>query len=191
MIKQVKRKTPILLLAMALSLSACASSSQSSGTENSWQEPAWMAQQRQQVEIYENNMASCFRELGADYSLLLGGGVALITNLDSEDDAEAVTQIHFLALEECYSRYDQPAMWLLSANAETYSMMLDVRECAIAHGFAVDEPPPLEVWQEQEIPWNPLGHHISTLPDDELRPLLENCSQIGPGRFSTPPRVTQ
>ena len=165
---------------VSLLLAGCAADVTASNSGTGWVEPAWMSQMRQEQEIFERSMTSCFDQHGVESRIALGGGVTTPGPVD--DSAEVLSHLYAVWME-CHEQIGLPSMWLMAPDEEAYSMMLDVRECIMYFGFEVDEPPAFAVWAEQVHPWNPMASLIHTLPTEELAPVMDTCLQVGPGRI--------
>ena len=167
----------------ALLASGCTGSTNLVEPTPGWETPNWMAEQRRQVEEWDLAMQACFSRLGLEAQISRGGGVFIRTILE-EGETDTTMYLRAAAWRECLDLHGQPAAWTEPADERTFAMMLDVRECLIAHGQTIPEPPALEVWVEQPHPWNPFEVLWHVMDDDEIGPLLDVCQQAGPGRLS-------
>ena len=189
-----KRKTlpfAVLLLGVGLaSAGACASDGGPVAVD--WVEPGWVAQARQEIEEYQNAFVACMRANGADAEVSIGGVVSGFA-VTIDGDGRPIPGIEEVLLEatDICGDIPSPEHWGLPMDEQAYERMLDVRECLIAHGYEVSEPPTLEMWlgQGPSNAWNPYlnlfpGHAASPLSDDELIALLRVCPQSGFGFLS-------
>ena len=190
-----RRKTlpfAVLLLGAGLGgASACAAGEGLVAVD--WDEPGWVAQARQEVEDYQNAFVACMRANGADAEVMIGGNViGFAVTIDEEGlPIPGIEELLENATDTCGEQVPRPAHWGHSKDEQAYERMLDVRECLIAHGHEVSEPPSLEAWlgQSPANAWNLYldlfpGHAASPLPDDELIALLRVCPQSGFGFLS-------
>jgi len=66
-----------------------------------------------------------------------------------------------------------------------YGRMIDTRDCIVAHGFEVPEPPSAETWKDSDwqSAWNPYDDLVvgqNALAQDKLFALAQACPQPGP-----------
>ena len=157
-----------------------------------WSEPGWITLARQQMEEYELAMVSCLEEHGVRAEVSLGGHVGAFGHTHNDDGTEIPGAIDaLLAASDACDSVERPEHWQLPQDESAYERMLDVRECLIAHGQEISEPPSMEVWIDQGPgqAWNPYrdlmpGWSANPLPDDELIALFAACPQSGHGFMS-------
>lgn len=140
--------------------------------------PGWMAQARQEVEAYQSAMMSCFAEFGVEGDPTPGGEV-LVSYRGGEDGelAPGVEQLVENALTECSERVALPSLWTAPADADAYQRMLDSRDCLIAQGYEMPEPPSLDAWTESGFAaWNP--YQELTGPDVPVQPSLAEIERL-------------
>ena len=95
-----------------------------------------------------------------------------------------------LAASDHCEKIERPSHWRTPLDQGAYARMLDVRECVIAHGFDVQEPPSFDVWVDQgHNAWGPFhdflpGSAQSSISDDDLEALFNACPQTGNGFVS-------
>jgi len=153
----------------------------------SWVEPAWMAEARLGVAEYHAAMLSCLAEFGVEGTAAPGGLIFTGGPTDEDGvriDAQGRSPVELQRLEnqatlECQDRYPYPAHWSNTATEADYKRTLQVRECLLAHGLQVQEPPPLEIWLISR--WNPWS---SAFNDNGLGPaevdhFMTACPQTG------------
>lgn len=153
--------------------------------------PGWMAQARQEVEEYQSAMMACFAEFGVEGDPTPGGEV-LVSYRGGEDGelAPGVQELVETALTECSERVALPSLWTAPADADAYQRMLDSRDCLIAQGYEMPEPPSMEAWIESGFAaWNP--YQELTGPDAPVQPslaeierLTQECPQVIQGAIA-------
>lgn len=144
-----------LVLTAALTAGACSGESGAAGDGSPlWVEPAWMAQFRQDMEAWQLEEIACYVEHGVAATPAPSGGVQLPIITLGESPAGMSDLIHY-AMYACYARVEQLSWWRLPLDEAAHQRMLDSRECVIAHGYFVPEPPTYEVWREGGGGWLP------------------------------------
>ena len=169
------------LTVLVLLIGACTPGAPTS-TAAGWEQPAWMAQARQQIEEYQNFMISCMAERGAVGVVSLGGPVVLGRTVVGEGDFNPHEwEVWAQAGQECDELATRPEVWVAPNDEAMYDRQLDVHACIVAQGVELEPPPTLEVWLEQQNPWNPYSQLFdAALPDGvSLNELLRVCPQIG------------
>ena len=171
---------------LVLTTAGCASGPEDPWGDVAWEDPGWMAQARQEVEEFQNAMMSCLAERGVRGIVTFGAVVGVGGPFDPADLPPGTEVQMATAQQDCLEIVPQPSVWTTPADAAAYQRTLEVRECLIAHGFEIPEPPAMEVWVEMEIPWNPWATVFSlpqdAIPDDDaLRELISVCPQSGHG----------
>jgi hypothetical protein len=153
-----------------------------------WVEPGWMATVRQQYEEYVIAERACYGEHGVKGDENpFGGPIAIVW----DNSVPGMREIVDIAAAEC-DHIVGPDIWYADADQASYLRMLDTRECLIAQGYEIAEPPSKDVWIEQPSPWNPYETILSfsspifqRLSRDELQQLVTDCPQSGgPGGIS-------
>lgn len=189
---------PALILGFA-GLAGCSVPGDGMASVSEWEEPAWMAQVRQQDEAFQSAMIACFAEYGLEATRQIGGGdVGIHFTTDDGSIPEIPPGVQAIideAAEDCNARVPLPDHHTSKTlDDAAYERMIDLRDCIIAHGYDVPEPPSAEVWIDSglEAAFNPyvailLGPSPIRIPEDELRSLMEACPQSGPNYFSTGP----
>lgn len=173
-------------LGLILALTACSADPPVEQAVGQWVEPGWMAGARQEVEDYESALINCLEQQGVQSERIIGGGVSIVG--PAEDDPAIQTLIE-AADAICADQVPVPALFAAPLDETTYRQMLDVRECIVAHGWDLPEPPSLEVWQEQApIPWHPFTalddpDRGPRLTDAEFAELVNACPQGGGPRY--------
>lgn len=162
-----------------------------------WEEPGWMAQVRQQDEAYQSAMIACFAEYGLEGTRQIGGGVGFHFTTDDGSIPEippGVQEIIDAASEDCNARVSPPDHWSSVLDEASYERLIDLRECIVAQGYDVPEPPSAQVWIDSglEAAFNPYavlldGSSGFRIPEDELRSLMEACPQSGPNFYAVAP----
>lgn len=161
-----------------------------------WEEPGWMAQVRQQNEVYVSAMESCYDEYGLESTRGIGGGDIGFLNLP---DDPATQKLFEDSATDCNARISQPEYRQDQALTDSaYERMVVTRECMVAHGYQVPEPPSKETWKDSDpwyTAWNPyevlVGAGAMEVTDDELRALNEACPQPGPNFQVQAPSANQ
>ena len=155
-----------------------------------------MAQVRQQDEAFQSAMIACFAEYGLEATRQIGGGDVGI-HFTSDDGSipeipPGVQAIIDEAAEDCNARVPLPDHHASKTlDGAAYERMIDLRECIVAQGYDVPEPPSAEVWIDSGLmaAFNPyvatlMGPSAIRVPQDELRSLMEACPQSGPNYYS-------
>lgn len=161
-----------------------------------WEEPGWMAQVRQQNEEYRSAMESCYSEHGLESTRAIGGSSIGFVNLPSDP---ATQELFEQASADCNARVPLPDNEQDQALTDAaYGRMVDTRECIVAYGYEVPEPPTLETWKESDpwhVAWNPyevlVGAGAIEITHDELRALNDACPQPGPNFHVQAPSANQ
>jgi hypothetical protein len=175
----------VVLVMCTLAIAGCSLAAEDNAqTTSDWVEPGWMAQVRQQNEEYEASLISCFSEFGLEPVRIIGGGVGFV---DIPDQMDALMES---ASAECYQRVAAPEHFQIT-DAATYQRMIETRNCIVAHGWDVPEPPSESVWLEQDERWYPYVALTEPpnpqIPAAELRVLMEACPQSGMGGLGVAP----
>ncbi|MCL1900625.1 MAG: hypothetical protein FWG11_08985 [Promicromonosporaceae bacterium] len=147
----------VALAATAL-LTGCDGGETNNDAESTWQEPAWVAQFRQDMEEFQLANIACFAELGIEVVKdPAGGGLPVMPNEGRGEVPAAWLDILEVAGLECLERTRDFAWFHLPVDEEAHQRMLDARNCLLAHGHHVSEPPSFEVWREDVLAWTPHG----------------------------------
>lgn len=166
-------------------LTACGSpfnGSVDSESLGAYVEPLWMAEMRRQLEEFESSLNACVIEAGwAD-----GTGTRT-----TEDTIDAYTQVH----RECSAKvlpdwelFDEAA-WRAD-----YPRLFDIRDCLIAQGYEIPEPPSEDTWVETALtgamPWTPFNFVIDginngsiVMTQAEFDELTYQCPQSGAAAY--------
>jgi len=146
-----------------------------------------MAEARRGVAEYHTAMRNCLGEFGVVGMVAPGGLVATGGPTDGEGartDAGGMSPVELARLEsqamrECLNRVPYPPHWHNLPTEQDYQRMLENRECLIAHGLAIREPPALEAWLITR--WNPWSAAINDngLGIPEIEQFMEACPQHG------------
>ena len=170
--------------------SACSGGGDGQATA-SWVEPGWMAQARQELEEYQGATLSCLAEHGTEGEVMIGGAVAGVPQTAADGAVPPGAQeLVDEALVICSEQVPIPSLWTTPADEAAYERVLDVRQCIIAQGYDVEEPPSSETWIEDVsddgLGWGPYDRlspnpEGTGLPYDELAALMEECPQSGHG----------
>lgn len=148
----------------------------------SWEEPAWMAQARLDLEEYQLRTLACLREGGFDGMIALGGLVSIHIPVDEHgNEAPGQLDLGMSVAARCHDAVPQPPLWESPQDEAAFERMLEVRDCLLAHGFDPGEPPSLDVWIDEFVPWNPRAE-LSAFADYEIA-LDALCPQSGHGLF--------
>ena len=153
-----------------------------------------MTQVRQQDEEFQSAMIACYAEFGLTGVRTIGGGGVGFLDLadDSGQIPPAVQGVLDEASAECNARVPLAEHRSAVANDEAYARLLDLRDCIIAYGYDVPEPPSAATWKDSPLSsiWNPYSAMFSggnSLPQDELQSLMTACPQSGPGAYAEAP----
>jgi len=160
-----------------------------------WVEPGWMAQVRQENEEYQAGQIACYAEYGFTAVATMAGGVGE-WNVPTDPGTQALLQA---AADDCNARFPPPAYQDdKTLTAAAYGKMLDTRNCIIAHGYTVPEPPSQETWMDSDVnsAWNPYTYVNPVSTDagqDALDALVQACPQPGPNyvSYEIPPASLQ
>jgi len=175
-----------------LSLTGCTATQGGPTVTSTWVEPGWMAQVRQENEVYQSGQVACYAEYGFTAVKEMSGSVGF-WNVPNDPATQALFET---ASADCNARVPLPAYQdNKTLDAAAYERMLDTRACIVAHGFAVSEAPSLEVWMDSDVSsaWNPYGNlatPLSKIPPSDLAALDQACPQPGPNfvAFASPPQ---
>ncbi|MDR2723284.1 MAG: hypothetical protein LBB54_06125 [Cellulomonadaceae bacterium] len=155
-----------------------------------------MAQSRQEVEEYQAAFLSCLAALGVQGQPTIGGVVNATVPAKDGKPVPGAIELAEEAMSNCSEHVPEPSLWAAPADRDDYQRMIDVRDCLIAHGFPVPEPPSAEVWLEQrrdsdQIAWSPYtaifgddkAGHVEQFSREELTEINVACPQNGTGGF--------
>lgn len=154
-----------------------------------WVEPGWMTQVRQANDEYQSAMLACYAEHGLEGVRSMGGGVGFV-NLPQD---AATQQLVDETAQDCNARVPHPEYRLdKTLDDAAYQRMLEARECIIAHGYEVPEPPSAETWKDSALAfaWNPyreLASGVSTISADDVYAVEQACPQPGPNFYVLAP----
>ena len=181
MLQRVSSVSALVLACAVMALSGCTGQDVSAGAPG-WVEPTWITQLRQANEEYQSGQIACYAEYGFAAVPDMAGDVGFV-NLPKD---QATQDLLGVAAEDCNARVPLPERSKVLDDA-AYQRMLDLRECIIAHGYDVPEPPSAETWKESNpvyLAWNPYqvfeGPAQTRLPNDALFALADACPQPGP-----------
>lgn len=149
-------------LATTMLLTACGGGAADVETASVWQEPAWVAQFRQDMEEFQLAKIACYADFGIEVVKDPAGGIGL-----PETDGELLSDAWIDLLEsaglECLERVGSLSWAHLPVDEEAYQRMVDARDCLVAHGHHVSEPPTFEVWRQDVHAWTPHGDLFDNL----------------------------
>ncbi|MCL1899092.1 MAG: hypothetical protein FWG11_00970, partial [Promicromonosporaceae bacterium] len=135
-----------MTLVTTVLLTGCRDGAVDDGAGFTWQEPAWVAQFRQDQEEFQLAQIACWAEFGFDKVNDPAGGV-MLADFDAEQPP-GWFELFESAGFECLERTKHLAWALpLPFDEEAYQRVLDTRDCLLAHGHHVSEPPTFEVWR--------------------------------------------
>jgi len=143
-----------------------------------------MAQVRQENDAYQAATIACYAEYGFSGVRQMGGNVTFV-NVPQDDGTQALmTQ----AYNDCNLRVPRPAyIGDQVLDDAAYARMLDLRDCVIAHGYALPEPPTAPAWEESGLfdAYNPYQFFTGSSPEfvisgSDLLSLDAACPQPGP-----------
>lgn len=185
--------TAALPMVAAFALVAC--SSTQPAPEADWVEPGWMSQVRQENEAFESAMMACLAEHGVKGSITIGGGhVGVVTNVDETGQIPAgVSELNGSALEICSGEVPEPDYWHQLIDDSAYQQILDTRDCLVAQGLAIPDPPSKDRWIEDAESGRIWGAYDSLLGEDspvslaQLAELVATCPTGAYGGFSAVP----
>ena len=179
-----------ITIAVTVMFSGCATASEADASVGGWVEPGWMAQFRQEMEEDANAWVNCYAEFGVEAYIGPSFMVSFPTDYTYDPTLPARNELRNKAGMECFERLGQMRWWDVAIDADAYRRMLDSRDCLIAHGHEVPEPPAMEVWIEGGGFWNPHGEWFDARTRDvglmtatEWNEVNETCPQPGPMMF--------
>jgi len=176
-----RRKGYFTIIGVTLGVLGCGTGSQEPTVE--WIEPSWFAVARQENEQYRISMESCLHSFGFETITSVAG---IPTILISNPIPPGVSELANEALQECAEQApDRSLRTATRLDEAAYSRMLDERNCVIAHGFQIPEPPSFESWRETSTPWTAFGYLGARPGRDALLKLNHACPQSAPGGITT------
>lgn len=160
-----------------------------------WIEPDWMGSHRRIGDAYLDEIIACVLEelrhtsevTGLDLNLgpirtpgMWSFGIGMIPS--PHGTPPEVFEIAQEVQDICRDRFPSPDFGGNDATPLLYQRMLDTRNCLVAHGFELPEPPNEESWIQLGGNWNPFQRLSATVRnDDELfKVALSACPQSGP-----------
>lgn len=154
-----------------------------------------MAQVRQQDDAYAAAIESCYAEYGLEATRIIGGAVGFVDLMDEDGQMPpGVEDVLEAAAEDCNSRVPLPEhRSSRTLDDALYQRVIESRECIVAHGYDVPEPPSAETWKDSDpnLAWTPYLAMFDgsgpTIPQDELRSLMDACPQSGPTFYAEVP----
>lgn len=182
------RRAATVLAVSVLVLSACGTTTEAEPSAAAYSEPGWMADARAQEETYVSAFSSCLRGLGQEVDEQTAA-VRVPTDENGEP-LPGAEEAAGAALTECVEQVPEPQYWHIPMDEE-YERVLDVRDCVIAQGYEIPEPPSQAAWVQaaqsaSEVPWSPYnffnhpdGSSSMRLSADQARALLETCPPSG------------
>ncbi len=189
----MKRSSLRLALALVLGSTALAGCGGAGGDLEAapgWEEPGWMIQVRQENEEYQTAMVSCYAEYGITGTKSMAGTVGVMFTDADGGPPPGIDAVLEVMAEDCNARVPLPEHSADKALDEAaYGRMLDTRECMIAHGYDVPEPPSFATWKDSGLQWawNPYsavfgGPSGASISNDDMMVLDRACPQAGPNR---------
>lgn len=150
-----------------------------------------MAQVRQEAEEYQSGQIACYAGYGLTAVKTMIGTVGFV-DLPQDPATQALVDE---ASADCNARFPLPEfMNNRVLDDAAYQKMLDTRECIVAHGYSVPDPPSAETWKESslETAFNPYNEFIngssqSAMTPVELFALADACPQAGPNFVALAP----
>lgn len=153
-------------------------------------EPAWMAEQRLDVEEFQDEMVRCMEPFGIETERTMTGAVGLSARTDPESPTidPAVEAAVDAAFAACYKgQIPEPKHLYEPADAVAYQKVLDVGACLRNEGYQLSEPPSESVWLQdvtagkykQWTPYNELYEtgQLDSLTQPQLLELASKCPQ--------------
>jgi hypothetical protein len=134
----------------ATSLGGCVS--HGSDDPQTWQEPAWFADQAREREEVKAVLQECMDSKGWGVPVDEYGGIDV--NLVDLPDPQAIID----DMDECYKEI--PSKYRVTIDASylrnvLYGQQVDVYECLVAHGVTPEPPPPVDVFVETYLSNDP------------------------------------
>ncbi len=176
--------------AVTLSVALAGCTAGAGGPTAGWVEPGWMALVRQENERFQSGQIACYAEFGLTPVRAMGGSVGFV-NLPEDAATQALLEE---ASAVCNERVPLPAHSVdKTLDDAAYGRMVELRECIVAHGFELPEPPSAATWKDSglEYAWNPYQPLIdagsSVISQKELFALDQACPQPGPNFYARAP----
>ena len=183
----VARLTTVCLgVAVLVMLSSCSAAPESQGppgpqpSSGQWVEPAWMAEVRKNNEELGSKIASCMADKGWVEERQSDGSYSV--TLSTADDGPRYREDRGVCESLVRDDLGIPHRTLDDASFRTmYARTLDTRDCLVAHGVVVSEPPSEDAWIEAiktgTDVWAPFNDVTGS--DEEFYELFEVCVQAG------------
>jgi len=144
-----------------------------------------MSQVRQENEEYQSGQIACYAEYGLTPVRDMAGGVGFV-NLPQ--DAATQTLLD-KASDDCNARVPLPVdRQNKTLDDAAYQRMLDLRQCIVAYGYTIPDPPSAQTWEDSSPwtdAWNPYSAFNGSggtiqISDSDLMALSNACPQPGP-----------
>jgi hypothetical protein len=179
----VARRLVVPLLAVALVLAACGSDdhTQAPADMAQWTEPAWMVKDRQDAEELSSKIRSCLLDQGWASTVERDGSFSGEVGLG--DEANRFMEDQRVCASSVREEMELTRLVHDDAFFRTlYARTLDTRDCLVAQGVKVSEPPSEDAWIEairagDATVWAPFDDVQGT--DDEFYALFDVCVQAG------------
>lgn len=194
-LKQTIRLIVGVMLLTSIVLTGCTSFDMEESV--TYIEPAWMAEQRLNVEEFQDEMVRCMEPFGVATERTMSGEVALSAPSDPEtgETDPAVVAAAEAALSACYrGQISEPKFWLEPVDSVAYQKVLDVAACLRSEGFKLSEAPSESVWLqdvaagkfEQWSPYRELDEtgQFDDFTQTQLLELASTCPQTAHANFS-------
>jgi hypothetical protein len=136
-----------------------------------------MTSHREIGEAYQAAWSACITDLGFTPDKGIGGFSVVIRAATRGGSFSEMSA----AADECNERYPAPDFGGHEATPELYARMLDQRECLIAHGQTIPDPPSEEEWLRRGGQWVPFSQLSNAIRSSDLGAALSRaCPQSGP-----------
>lgn len=172
---------------MLLGVSSCGASGEAKDAESAppsrgqWAEPAWMIESKKTNEELSSKITSCMADRGWTETRERDGSFSISLSAESDGPRYQADRIF------CDSTVREDMDITPVARDDDffrtmYSRTLDTRDCLVAHGVAVSEPPSEDAWIEalksgSAGVWAPFNDVTGS--DDEFYELFDVCVQGG------------
>lgn len=180
-------KEVCLGVALLVGLSSCSGAPESQGlvgqqpNGDQWVEPAWMAEVSKNNEELNSKITSCMGEKGWVEERKRDGSYTV--TLSTVDDGPRYREDRILCESVVREDLGIPPRTHDDAFFRTmYARTLDTRDCLVAHGVVVSEPPSEDAWIEaiktgSADVWAPFNDVTGS--DEEFYELFDICVQAG------------
>lgn len=121
---------------------------------------------------WADRFAACMNERGWNVTVSEDGGVE---GEYTDEQADRFTEDR----DECNAFAGTNEELSPAEYEEAYAALLDNRDCIIAQGYDLPQPPSYQAWRDMNAAWNPFVDLPPDLATSDLQALVEACPPVG------------